>query len=283
MSERHYNAETIDDLWIPGRSLDHAYPVPPAQELSAELHKGQPGEYVELEGVFGTMRIPAADEKIGSVISLDLCEVIRLTARAIASTGGKLYEGNSYLEGLWQDERFGVTETDFAYYTLQPIAQVMINHGMVEPVDGAKEISGMIRDWRKNGAYCVANTSTLPGCELGTIRFLNEHFPRCFDGIVFPRNHDGRGRMTKSAALSHVLDRLGDEDHSPEYVLHVDDTVHHIQGMLESRPHTAMHCFLPVYDGCLALDALSAEVKRADTPVGAFRLMDQHISELSQV
>lgn len=265
------------ELWVPGQSLDHEYPVPPATELSRELQRGKPGDYSELDEVFGTMRLPAADERIESVVSVDLCEVMRLTARTIAATGGKEYDGNNYIDGLWRDERFkGAFESKHAYYTIQPIAQVVINHGYVRPVDGADEIARMLRRWQDDGAYCVANTSTLPGCELGTIRFLNEYFAGCFDGIVFPRNHDGSSQTTKADALAQVLGRLRHHGHYPGYAMHVDDTVHHSNNMLDNRPHENMYCFLPLYPGCVALNALSAEVRRAATPLETIRLMDEH-------
>lgn len=281
MAERQYTAMTIEDIWVPGQSLDHVYPIPSVGELSAELQKGLPGDYVEMGEVFGSMRVPAADERIDSVVSLDLCEVMRLTARAIAATGGKDHDGNNYIEGLWQDERFeSAFESEHAYYTIQPIAQVMINHGYVEPVSGAGEIVDIIRRWRQDGTYCIANTSTLPGCELGTVRFLNEYFPGCFDGIVFPRNHDGTSKITKADALGHVIARLEEKNQSPQYAMHIDDTVHHIQSMIDQKPHASLYCFLPVYPGCLALDALSAEVRRANTPLEAFRQMEDLTSEL---
>ena len=281
--DRPYTATTIDDVWLPGKSLNEHYRIPTDEQLAAELGRGRRGEYAALSNVFGSVRVPAEHERIEAVISLDLCEVIRLTAQAIAATGGKdFFDSNDYIKGLWEDERFhGEIEPDYAYYTLQPIAQVMINNDLVDPVAGADEIYGILKRWQQNGAYCVANTSTLPGCELGTVQFLNKHYPGCFDGIVFPRNHDGTSPLTKADALSEVLNELAAQGHTPKYAMHIDDTVHHIQGMLEKSPHPQTFCFLPIYPGCVAIDSLAAEVKRANSPLETFRLMDDQMTKMS--
>jgi hypothetical protein len=95
--------------------------------------------------------------------------------------------------------------------------------------------------------YVIANTSTLPGCELGTIQDFSTTYnlSDCFDGLLLPRNHDGRGTVTKATALKSASHDLG-LDFAAIPFLHIDDSLHHIDGFVgEHAKHPAMALFIP--------------------------------------
>lgn len=274
MSE-HYTAKHIDDLWVPGKSLDEHFPAATPEQIAEEL--SQIHDTVTTTGdILGTVRIPTAYEEIKAVASIDLCEIVRYTARTLASFAGRLnYDRNVYLEGLWEDERF--SDIQHIDMTIQPIVQVAMNHDHVPPVDGVEVIAGRLQKWRKEGVYCVANTSTSSGCELATMRFMQQYLPECFDGIIFPRNPDGLGKTTKADALTRIIEILNQNGHSPEYALHIDDTVHHIVAMLDQEPHKDMHLFVPAYPDNIAVSGLAKNITRSPDPVASFMAMDEYI------
>jgi hypothetical protein len=266
------------DFWIPGERLDDEYPEATYDELVEELSLNSGEIYIPTWSMLGAIRLPKESETIRGVVSVDLCEVIRRTAFATSQTAGITYLDNIYWKGMWKDERF---ETYSTYHlnTIEPIVQTVMNHGLVPPVEGIEEIFDTMRSWRDKGIYCVANTSTLEGCELATIRFLDTYLPFCFDGIVFPRNHHGSHSVTKADALGSVMQQLKDWNQAPEFALHVDDAEHHIQDMINKPPHERSHFFAPAYPGNIALAALSAHVTRLETPLEVFRGMDAYIQE----
>ena len=274
MSE-HYTAKHIDDLWVPGKSLDEHFPAATPEQISNELSRIH--DSVTTTGdILGTIRVPSMYEEVKAVASIDLCEIVRYTARTLASFAGRLdYDRNVYLAGLWEDERFSdIRHIDM---TIQPIVQVAMNHEHVPPIDGIELIADHMKQWRKEGVYCVANTSTAPGCELATMRFMQEYLHDCFDGIIFPRNPDGFGKTTKADALSRVIEILNTNGHTPDFALHVDDTVHHIISMLEQEPHPDIHLFVPAYPDNIAVSGLAKNVLRSPSPVASFAAMDEYM------
>ncbi len=258
------------ELWLPGQTLDHVYTVPTTAELIdhwAATHDHS--NVIESPGVFGVLRTPDVTPRV--VVSIDLCEVIRGTLHSMASVFGKtsvdLHTYSAYAPN------FGVED-----HMVAPVIQTLMNHGHVKPDDAIEEISQTLQSWREQDAYCVANTSTLPGCEIATISFLDEYLPGCFDGILLPRNHDGKAPITKGHALRFAIEELTDIDDTS--ALHIDDAPHHCVavaehvGTLIGRHNVTT--IMPLYR-----DAKHPEgTLPASSPVDAFRQADQVVRQL---
>lgn len=258
------------ELWLPGQTLDHVYTVPTNTELIDHWSATHDhSNVIESPGVFGALRTPDAAPRV--VVSIDLCEVLRSTLHSMAAVFGKVpSEIGSYST---YGPNFGVSSS-----LDRAIVQVLMNHGHVEPNEAIEEISQTLQSWREQDAYCVANTSTLPGCEIATISFLDEYLPGCFDGILLPRNHDGKAPITKGHALRFAIEELTDiEDTS---ALHIDDAPHHcvavaehVGGLIGRHNVTTI---MPLYR-----DAKHPEgTLPASTPVDAFRQADQVVRQL---
>ncbi len=154
------------------------------------------------------------------VLSLDLCEIVRQTHIAFASFMG---QDASYVGSVvWDYNGHGL---DSPYH--KPDIAALINSGKVPPVREIAWIRQVLRKLHKN-TLIIANTSSEPGTEEATIKFLNEHLPGCFDGILFPRNADGTGSFTKGQALQCALRTVGVQS---ARVVHIDDAPHHNASM----------------------------------------------------
>lgn len=272
--------EHSSDLWLPGRTLDHVYPPVDQEELSAEFARIIGGETTSVGDVLGTMRVPAPDETIHGIASIDLCEILRETARSMIRTSGNMdYYGNGYVDGMWE----GFTENDPAHQdsVVRSIVQELMAKQHVTPTENHQDMAATIRNWRQHGVFVVANTSTLPGCELSTLRFLEAQYPDCFDGIVFPRNHDGKGKITKAEALRMTLAEAARYDIAPEFAIHIDDTKHHIEAMISAPPHHNMRFFMPRFESNAELDG-HHQVVHADTPIEVFGEADIFVREQLQ-
>ncbi len=91
----------LENFWLPGQTLDHLYPEVAVQQLNEEFASGIGGEVMAVGNVLGTMRVPEENEIIRGVASVDLCEILRETARSLVSTNGNQdYYGNGYIDGL---------------------------------------------------------------------------------------------------------------------------------------------------------------------------------------
>lgn len=272
-----HGARNIGELWRPGEPLDEQYPLPSSAELCGELQQlvGEHEEVFEPADVFGALRRPRAGEQIDGVMSVDLCEVLRYTARSLAdSMGIEEYNSNRYMDALWDASDQG---PEYLQNVLQAKTQLFMHMDLVKPVEDHDKIAELMQGWRKErGVYVVANTSTLPGCEIPTLRFLNQYYPDCFDGIVLPRNHDGNGKITKADALSCVLEELAAYGAEPQFAGHIDDTIHHLDAMAAHPPHAEMRLFAPALMGNEAL-AGREDVQVAATSREAFDHMHMYI------
>jgi len=145
--------------------------------------------------------------------------------------------------------------------------RVLMGSGQFHPVDNIEAIAATLRNWRRQGIYCVANTSTLPGCEVPTIKnTLGNSLPGCFDALVLPRNHHAVGKITKAYALDSVASEAGVPLYSVPLV-HIDDAQPHIEsfrtyyaGREDMRLLSPVHYLQPVTDPEL----------QSETPVAAF-------------
>jgi len=235
-----------EKLWIPGQPLDHAYPVPTSEELAeywAETHAHT--GVITSPGVYGALRQPETAPT--TVVSLDLCEVVRGTVHSMLDVFAK--KPKDIINHSNYGPNFAVEKN-----VVIPIVQTLINYDHVLPVEGIAEISETIRVWRSLGVYVVANTATLPGCEKATISFLDRYLSDCFDGILFVRNYDASGQVNKGHALRFLIE--GYADPSNTFALHIDDAPHHCEavnqevGSLIGQQNTAT--IMPVYPGTSA-------------------------------
>ncbi|RYX78988.1 hypothetical protein EON76_04735 [bacterium] len=242
-SERHLSSS---DIWVPGQLLDHEYPTATPDELAVRLGTMVCAKTVGMDAILGAVRVPEPHEQIEGIASIDLCEVVRGTVKSMAVAFGREYVGNDYLIGIWGDSHETV-DNDVKQSTICSLAHVLMNNGHVPAVENIDAITTLLRRWRnEENVFCIANTSTLPGNELATLEFMDGFMPDCFDGIAFPRNHNGRGLTTKAAAVSEVNAILNTHDQQPHYAVHIDDVEHHVATMATHPPLPVTKVFVPL-------------------------------------
>lgn len=260
------------ELWLPGMTLDHHHPEPSGAELVehwAQTH-GYDG-VIEAPGVFGAVRTP--DQPPTFVASIDLCEVVRHTKASLLGIAGisrsELTLSNTYHDAI------GVGPG-----AMQPILQTLMHNDHIEPVEGIERIGDIMRSWRQAGAYVVANTSTLSGCETSTTTFLGKHLEGCFDGIVFPRNHDGEGPTSKGQALSFIIKAFSNP--AVTRALHIDDTPYHCEAV---QAHVGdllgpgnVTTIMPIFRGS---PSVPTGTIAAESPLHAFTIADGIVSARS--
>jgi len=212
------------EFWVPGFHFDVDYPTPSDEQIRDlwATHM-EVSEAVSTNDIFGVFTPPKTPVK--AIASVDLCEVIRETQQCLYNATGVEGKHNSnYAYGTWYDpERVG---KNMERSIVVSVARVLMHNGLVKPVAGIEKITDILTGWREAGVWVIANTSTLPGCEPGTIKHtLAESAGTQFDGIVFPRNHDGNGTVTKATALRTIMSEAGVSPKVP--VLHIDDAAYH--------------------------------------------------------
>lgn len=232
-------------FWTFESPLDAHLEVPSLAELASAWHTyhGE-SDLITLEDhMFGVCERP--EEKPSVIISLDLCEIVRQTGpsltRIYSHDTPSIEDGYGVYYG---DEVLG-DDTQQAREILLPNL-MHLDH--VVPVPFSDAITAFMQRWRKRGAYIIANTSTLPGCELSTVRFLSEHYPQTTRGILLPRNHDGQGATTKAGILHHSKEQisslLGFELQDTPTIA-IEDAYHHAMGYIDHP--SDVHIFMPTY------------------------------------
>lgn len=267
MSERFSESRK---LWIPGKGIElHSeYPVPSQSALRNKWRQyvGSDKDVVDAPGVYGVMRLP--DEQPRAYASIDVCEVLRRTRDSIQLVEEPTPRPFKSVHAYGERLSFDGNSIDIA-----SIAQVLMNNKLVEPVDGIEEIADIMRGWREEGVYSFANTSTLPGCELGTIDFFSEHVPSAFDGLVLPRNHEGKLPLTKGVTAKNIIQALPPRN-GEIVAIKIDDASHHnvaFRKEVGSLPNSRVQTFLPEYPTHYPDD--EGSIKTA-TPLEAFRAAD---------
>jgi len=280
---------TPDQLWIPGEnySIDAEYPTPNSEELADLWHDytGPDATVLATPGIFGAMRVPDAPPT--SYVSVDACEVIRATNLGIIGlqrnaehiAANPIKSIHCYGEGCTYEEN---------YADIQTLAQVLIEADLIEPVEGVEKMTDMMQRWRRLGAYAVLNTSTLPGCEPGTIRFLKRHMPGAFDALLLPRNHNSDANMlTKgdvAADLTLTVEQMGFRDKTRGTYLerditaiHIDDKPCHNVAFYEAMDGigASVYTIQPMYPSHHEADPKSVQTA---TPLGAFHAADLILS-----
>jgi hypothetical protein len=270
LTTQHYPG--ADQLWLPnhGMTLDPEFPTPTSDELVRQWQDYSGRQTVAAPGVFGAINLP--EGPVRALASVDLCEVVRNThlgLRSLIEMPDEPYSGNihRYCDGT--PIRTGED--------IQTLAQVAMANGCVEPVAGIDEIVDIMREWRENGIYVVANTSTLPGCEPATIDFFRQHMSGAFDGLLLPRNHDGSLPFTKGHAAAVVTTALATQREGLS-AIHIDDSPHHNVAFRNEvgRMTGNVRTFQPEYPSHLPPDAGSVITA---TPLEAFRAADEFFAE----
>lgn len=264
-------ASASSRLWVPGMHLDDEYPVPGDEELR-ELWQDYTGaEPYSLNGVYGVYSKPA---DVQAVASIDLCEVVRETSISMHLSLGDENPDRHYSVGRW----YGIEAVgeDFERSVVVSVIRVLLAHNHVAPHEDVSHIRSILQDWRSQGVYTVANTSTLPGCESSTIvHTLGGTLPDCFDALVLPRNHDGKGKTTKAGALA----VLATEAEIPIYevpLVHIDDALHHIEAFQTTyADHSRSRFFMPHS----IKEHVNGHLEKPHTPLEAFEAADEHFRE----
>lgn len=259
-----------EKLWLPGQPLDHAYPMPESEELAAywsDIHDH--ANVVASPGVYGAIRLP--DETPTIVVSVDLCEVVRGTVHSMLGVFAKKPED------IINHNNYG-TNFDIESNVVIPIVQTLINYDHVQPVDGIEEIADTIRNWKSLGVYVVANTATLPGCEVATISFLNRYLKNCFDGILLARNHDANGQINKGHALRFLLEEHADTSNT--FAIHIDDAPHHCEAVTREVGNLIgshnVETIMPLYPNT---SARPTGTEIADSPREAFAIANNFVRQ----
>jgi len=255
-------------LWVPGKNIElhDEYPVPSSTELQNKWlgYVGE-GKVIEAPGVYGAVRMP--DRPPRAYASIDVCEILRETHRSMRKIEEPeprvLSSIHRYADGLSFNNSHDVAS----------VLQVMMTNALIEPVPDINEIAQIMKNWRERDIYVFANTSTLPGCENGTIDFFSTYLPDCLDGILLPRNHDGTLPLTKGHAARNVMEAFRGTGEQV-IAVHIDDTPHHniaFRTQVGTIPNSKVATFLPEYPTHYPVDAGS---ELASTPLGAFRAAD---------
>ena len=219
-----------------------------------------------------------------AVVSVDLCEVVRQTGLAMLEIrGGTINDMVSNPETGFLDYGIALNGWDpeaAQGYKLQ-YAQNLMFHNKVNPTKHHEAIRSFLRSWQQRGIYTLANTSTPEGCELSTIRFLQHYYPGCFNGIMFPRNHDGNGATTKAMSVGHVLEAMQEEtgfEVNRVPILAIDDAPHHAIDFQKAGIET----YVPMYPWNVNVEnqPLISRIDDSLGPLGAFIAVDQRLSAL---
>ncbi len=249
-------------LWYPGQDFDLREEYPTITEVGlVEAWQEYTGcSQVELiPGVLGALKAP--QEAPTSFASIDLCEVVRHTHRGLRQvenvSAGTIDDIHAYCHGLSIHNNADITT----------VAQVLIQADLIEPVDDIDHIASTLQAWRERGVFVFANTSTLEGCEQGTIDFLAKYLPDGFDGIAFPRNHDSTLPLTKGVVAANIIGKLSAS--GLVVAIHIDDKPAHNTAFLAALQAGGHHVgtFQPEYPSSHAADPSSII---ADTPLNTF-------------
>lgn len=234
-------------------------------------------DVLALQSIYGAYLKPK--QPITAVASVDICEVLRRTGKAYHQIVGiEPNNQTNYTTGEWP--KLNGYPEQYERDLMHTVLGLVMSRGMVEPVDGHREIADILRSWRQQGVYVAANTSTLSGCETGTIEnTLARDYTDGFDAIVFPRNHDGTGHITKAFALGKLASETG-LPITEVPVIHIDDTAHHVDSFHKwgnSDPDTAidLRTFTPKYKDNGGIEGATY----GETPLETFHIADQHLRD----
>jgi hypothetical protein len=220
-------------------------PIVPSVDQLLDVWKEHHGNKLMtyLDDMYGICELP--DNQPTAILSLDLCEVLRETGPSLTrmygrTVGDTLHDyGAYYGDGLLGDRE---------QFSREKILPELMRHNTVTPVPFSEAIHAFLQRWNQAGVYTVANTSTLPGCETSTTQFIADHYPDVIKGILFPRNHDGKGGTTKASILEKTKQTLAcqtgyDMETIPSFA--IEDAHHHAVDYTEHP--SSIQVFMPNY------------------------------------
>lgn len=237
--------ERTERLW----TFESPLEAPSSEELIASWQKYHQTEVRPLDSdSLGLLEIP--DKAPRAIVSLDLCEVLRQTGLSLEGIHNPFlnlpanfaqdYEINDLYES-WQGDTKIRTRNVI-------MTQQLMYFEQVSPVPYHEAIQAFLQRWQHNGIYVIANTSTLPGCEISTIKFLADTYPNSLRGILLPGNHDGLGTTTKADILQQAkrqLSRIIGTDVTTVPTIAIEDAWHHGKNYVESEDQ--IDVFMPAY------------------------------------
>lgn len=273
-------AEQKQGLWL--LENDSEFGVPSLEELTAAWLDHRPADLMVLpDDVYGVAERPSVMPR--AVVSVDLCEVVRETGRALIELGGGGYD-DMIADGKTGFLDYGANHLgwpkDRAQQYLERIVPQLFHYTEIPPVPFSDAVGAFMRKWRRENIYVIANTSTTVGAELGTLHYLHDIYPDSFQGVLFPRNHDGKGKMTKAISINATIETLMREHNSgtAPSVVAIDDAMHHAYDL----DSTGADVFVPAYawnEGLSRHDRITRVARTLGT-VDSFMAADRRLSEL---
>lgn len=280
-------------IWQIGNPLEHHYEIPSIENLTARWVESSPAPVLNLpEEIYGVAEKPLTQPR--AVIAIDIDEIIRDSGMTLLQiSGGALDDmvadgetgvfdyGSTH--NRWQLGNGIYSQAEQAEYA-QAMRHLMLHEMMqadlVQPTAYSEIIAKFILKWRAQDVYVIANTSTLPGCETSTVEFLNKYFPGCMQGLLLPRNHDGRGKITKPQSLDATLEAIKKQttftvDRLP--ILAIDDAKHHAEGYDANGIKT----FMPAYgwnSGCKNVGQIEVVPRRFKGTIDTFMAVDSYLA-----
>lgn len=194
-------------------------------------------------GRLGVCELPSRQPT--AVLSLDLCEVLRETGLSLTRLDGDIGDSAMHDYNMFYGDGVLGDDPQRARELLLP---ELMHYEQVPPVPYSGAITAFMARWREHGVYIIANTSTLPKCELSTIRFLSQRYPDTVHGILLPRNHDGNGTTTKADILlqaKHTINEVTGFNLNDIPTVAIEDAYHHAVDYTEHPSNT--HVYMPAY------------------------------------
>lgn len=268
-------------IWTPDSERELHFNIPSINELEQAWSVNHNRPLLTLDSsMYGVAEQPLRPPT--AILSVDLCEVVRNTGLSVLKIPGATIE-DMVADGQTGYMDYGSTVNGWSEESAQSNRQLYIQelmqHDHVDPAPYTDVIRAFMERWRDQGVYVIANTSTLPGCELNTIRFLDQHFPDCFQGILLPRNHDGQGSVTKSMILSETMHAIATQT---EYLTQgptvaIDDAMHHANDF----DRDGVQVFVPAYAWNEGFDDHPRIVRVGQTlgTVDTFVAVDQYFAD----
>lgn len=266
-------------ITLPADKITCEYPVITQDELGEawQHYAERTDEPTDMGDLLGVAYIP--EQQPTAFISVDLCEVVRSTCASLWAMEQPFGTPIENIHGYGAGMKRIHEDDDITKYVT-----ALMNNDLVRPIDGIDQISNLTRKWRKDGAYVFANTSTLPGCEAATVRYLGERMLGSFDAILFPRNHENNtGIMNKGIAGRLLIEQCMQAFPEPSEhgipAIHIDDLSHHLasfQREVGELPYANVTTYQPLYPSEFAPDPNSIS---AATPLETFQLVDHYLYE----
>jgi len=216
---------------------------------------GSTGLVTEVTGGYGVVGLPV--ERPQAVVSVDFCEVLRQTGRTCGEA-----------MGIYGIEYPYAVATGLQELEIFALVRGLMNAEQVQLTENAEVILRLLQEMRTAGALVIGNTSTLPGCEVATMRFISKHYPGAFDGVNFNTGgHDPAvaKKRTKAWAIDSIMRDIDPtfQAADPAFkVFSIDDRPHHNQsfhdlfaGAVTYMPRCMGEILEPIHEANIIVDS----------------------------